>query len=128
MVARMGSADSYREQRAGAMLRCSAAILSVIALVTGCAVDPPRQIERPREWIAIAYFRSTASGDIASIEQATFATQTECRRWVRHLANSDFWRARNVATPDCISQEAAVGTITADHEETSPRDQPDVAI
>jgi hypothetical protein len=122
----MASRDSYSERRAGAMLRCIATLVSVLALMTASAVEPPSKAEQSQEWVAIAYFRSTSSGDIVSSEQATFATQKECWRWLRHWANSDFWRAANVATPDCISQDVGVGSITGDHEETSPRDQPDI--
>jgi hypothetical protein len=121
-----GFARFVQRRRAGAMPRCIAALVSVIALMTASAVEQPSKAEQSQEWVAIAYFRSTSSGDIVSSEQATFATQKECRRWLRHWANSDFWRAANVATPDCIGQDVGVGSITGDHEETSPRDQPDI--
>jgi hypothetical protein len=86
------------------------AILLVIALAPARAGEPPSKAERPHEWIAIAYFRSTSSGDIVSSQLAIFATEKECRRWVRHRANSDFWRVWNVSTPDCISQEVSMMT------------------
>src|SRR5262245_66126277 len=87
-------------------MRCwVAAIALVTALAPAQSGEPLSKAGRPHEWIAIAYFRSTSSGDIVSREQATFAAKQDCRRWVRHRANSDFWRLWNVATPDCISQE-----------------------
>jgi hypothetical protein len=99
------------------MCRWVAAIVLVTALAPAGAGEPPRtverpqdKVERPHEWIAIAYFRSTSSGDIVSSELAIFATETDCRRWVRHRANSDFWRVWNVSTPDCISQEVSMMT------------------
>jgi hypothetical protein len=90
------------------MRRWIAALVLVAALTPARAGEPPSKAERPHEWGAIAYFRSTSSGDIVSSEQAIFATEKDCRRWVRHRANSDFWRVWNVATPDCISQEVSM--------------------
>jgi hypothetical protein len=87
------------------MRRWVAALILVTALTPARAGEPPSKADRPHEWIAITYFRSTSSGDIVFSELAIFATEKDCRRWVRHRANSDFWRVWNVATPDCISQE-----------------------
>lgn len=105
-------------------MRSWVAAFVLVTVLTPARAEAPSKAERQHEWTAIAYFRSTSSGDIVSSGQAIFATEKDCRRWVRHRANSDFWRVWNVATPNCISQEVSMMTLKSSQSRAVPAEPP----